>query len=171
VKTTIYTLLKALIGSETLIWGNQNAPEPPLPYWTVIIQTTRRIGSDAYSQGVDDDGNQTVFGVRAGTIALQRYGTDSELKCADVRDALAKISVIESFSSAGLEIYDVGPINDTTITQDASIRKPRASMDVMVRFGTKLLDEVGIIQTAITDAEYTNLDDDGNTDEITTVLY
>ena len=32
VKATLYTLVKALIGAETLVFADQNAPRPPLPY-------------------------------------------------------------------------------------------------------------------------------------------
>lgn len=155
-KTAIYTIIKSLVGSETLIWGNQNGPRPQLPYWTMVVQTTARVGTDARSQGTDGDGVQTVYGVRNATLALQRYGADSVQACVDVLDQLGRQSVIEAFSSSQIEIYDVGRINDTTITLDNATREPRASMDIMLRYGTELPDTVGYIETV----HATDIDDD-----------
>ena len=75
-KADIYTLVKQLIGSEVLIFANQNAERPVLPYWTINISTRRSIGDDGFSQGVTDDGDQKVTGVREATVQIQRFGVD-----------------------------------------------------------------------------------------------
>ena len=152
-KAKIYTLVKALVGTETLIWGDQNAPRPALPYWTMILQSIRKVGEDTYSQGVTDEGVQTVTGTRDATLAIQRYGTGSDIACADLRDKIALISVIESWIAAGVVVYDETPITNATVKLDNAQLEPRAAIDLMIRFGVDTDDIVGAIETVEVEAE------------------
>lgn len=146
-KSTLYTLLKASIGAETVIFADQNSPRPALPYWTMKVQLRRKIGHDAYSQGVTNAGEQTVFGVREGTVQIQRIGTDSGVKMSDLRDILAKTSVMEQWRVSKISLYDMGDVQNVPYPLDDTQLEPRASMDIFVRFGTSLLDTVGAIET------------------------
>ena len=73
-KPNLYALVKALIGAETLVFADQNAPRPALPYWTIRVQVQRAVGRDYYSQGVTNDGDQQIDGVREATVQVQRIG-------------------------------------------------------------------------------------------------
>lgn len=157
-KTIIYDLVKARVGSETLIWADQNAPRPPLPYWTVRVQVQRAVGDDYHSQGVDDQGDETILGVREATIQIQRYGTDSDEKCADLRDTLSKTTVMEQWQLQKLALYDIGDVQNVPYKLDNSQLEPRASVDLFIRFGTKLLDRVGWIDTVDIGAKYETVD-------------
>lgn len=154
VKTKIHTLIKALIGTETLIFANQNAPRPALPYWTVRLSSRRAVGSDEYSQGVDSNGDQLVSGVREITIQIQRIGTDSDASFADLRDNLSKTTVLEEWQRQKIALYDIGPVQNVPYKLDDSQLEPRASIDIFARIGTELLDRVGIIDTVEINAEY-----------------
>lgn len=154
VKATLYTLVKALIGAETLVFADQNAPRPPLPYWTLRLAAQRAVGEDAYSQGVDANGDQLVSGVREITVQVQRFGPDSDVACADLRDNLSRTTVSEAWQVEKIALYDVGDVLNVPYKLDNSQLEPRASVDLFVRFGTELLDRVGWIDTVEMDAGY-----------------
>lgn len=176
VKATLYTLVKALIGAETLVFADQNAPRPPLPYWTLRLAAQRAVGEDAYSQGVDANGEQLISGVREITVQVQRFGPDSDVACADLRDNLSRTTVSETWQVQKIALYDVGDVLNVPYKLDNSQLEPRASVDLFVRFGTELLDRVGWIDTVEMDAGYvtnqTQGFDDPNPDlaEVITVV-
>jgi len=159
VKDTLYTLIKASIGAEELIFADQNAPRPSLPYWTMRLSAQRAVGIDAYSQGVDDLGDQKVLGVREVTVQVQRHGEDSDTACADFRDVLSKTSVLETWQVQKIALYDTGDVLNVPFKLDNAQLEPRSSVDLFVRFGTELLDRVGIIDTVEATGQYvTNLE-------------
>lgn len=166
-KATLYTLLKARVGAETLIEADQNAARPALPYWTWRLQSMPSIGSDSYSQGTTSAGDQTVNGVREGTINLQRYGDDSEITVAGVRDDFAKVSVMQSWQQAKLALIRLGPVQNVPIKLDNSKFEARASLDIFIRFGTKLLDRVGFINVVEIGGEYPDTAAEDVPDQIT----
>lgn len=176
VKDTLYTLVKALIGAETLVFADQNAPRPQLPYWTLRLAAQRAVGEDAYSQGVDANGDQLISGVREITVQVQRFGPDSDVACADLRDNLSRTTVSETWQVQKIALYDVGDVLNVPYKLDNSQLEPRASVDLFVRFGTELLDRVGWIDTVEMDAGYvtnqTQGFDDPNLDlaEVITVV-
>lgn len=176
VKATLYTLVKALIGAETLVFADQNAPRPPLPYWTIRLAAQRAVGEDAYSQGVDVNGDQLVSGVREITVQVQRFGPDSDVACADLRDNLSRTTVSETWQVQKIALYDVGDVLNVPYKLDNSQLEPRASVDLFVRFGTELLDRVSWIDTVEMSAGYvtnqTQGFDDPNPDlaEVITVV-
>jgi hypothetical protein len=153
-KSTLQALIKAVIGDEALIFADQNSPRPSLPYWTMRISAQRAIGVDAYSQGVDDDGDQLVTGVREVTVQMQRFGTDSDVACADLRDNLSRTTILEQWQIQKIALYDIGDVLNVPYKLDNSQLEPRASVDLFVRFGTELLDRVGVIETVETAAGY-----------------
>lgn len=154
VKSTLHTLIQAVIGAETLVFADQNAPRPPLPYWTLRLSAQRKVGDDAYSQGVDANGDQLVSGVREITVQVQRFGPDSDVACADLRDNLSRTTIMEAWQRQKIALYDVGDVLNVPYKLDNSQLEPRASVDLFVRFGTELLDRVGWIDTVEMDAGY-----------------
>ena len=154
IRGKLYPLIKAQIGSETLIFADQNAPRPPLPYWTLRLAAQRAVGEDAYSQGVDANGDQLVSGVREITVQVQRFGPDSDVACSDLRDNLSRTTVSEAWQIEKIALYDVGDVLNVPYKLDNSQLEPRASVDLFVRFGTELLDRVGVIETVETSAGY-----------------
>lgn len=154
VKTTLHTLVQALIGAETLVFADQNAPRPPLPYWSMRISAQRAKGGDYYSQGVTNDGDQQIDGVREITVQLQRYGVDSDVACADLRDNLSRTTVTDAWLLQKISLYDIGDVLNVPYRLDNSQLEPRASVDLFVRFGTTLLDRVGAIETVEVESGY-----------------
>ena len=158
-KQTVLDRVQALVGSEAVIFADQNAPRPVLPYWTVRVSVSRGLGMDAVSQGVNDDGDQQVDGVREGTVQVQRIGVGSEAKCADLRDQLSMTSVREAWQLAKVTVYDIGEVKNVPFLLDDNIREPRAALDLFIRFGSRLLDRVGIIETVDITTAYETVDE------------
>jgi hypothetical protein len=150
----LYELLAPMLNGELLIFIDQNAPRPALPYWTLDVSPRRHLGRDGYSQGVDDDGDQEVYGVREATAQVQRIGSDADSFVQDLRDNLALITVQEAWQVAGVSLFNTGDVVDVPFPMDNNHLEPRAVLDLFVRFGTKLIDRVGIIETVVSDATY-----------------
>lgn len=152
--SSLYTLLKAVIGSETVVFADQNSPRPALPYWTIKVSVQRGIGVDSYGQGVDVSGNLKVRGVREATVQVQRIGSGAVDSCTELRDNLAKVTERERWQLAKIALYDISDAQDIPFPLDNSQLEPRAVLDLFVRFGTELLDNVGIIETVEVGSEY-----------------
>lgn len=159
IKSKLYTLIKAQIGNEVLIFADQNSPRPALPYWTMRLQSIRRLGSEYFSQGVDNAGNQDIFGTREATLAIQRYGSDSDTKCQELVDNLSKTTSREAWGSQKINCYETGDVTNISQLLDKSIIEPRAAVDLFIRFGGEIVDNVGMIET-VTSSGDTNNDDE-----------
>lgn len=156
-KADIYALVSALADAQ-VIWADQNSPRPALPYWTMRINTIPTLGSAEYAQGVSNDGDQTIWRVNQATVALQRYGVDSEIKCHALKSDLDKTTVREAWSLRQLACYDTGPVNNISTKLDNATIEPRAAMDLFVRFGSRVVDRVGIIDTVMVEGQYEGSD-------------
>lgn len=157
-KTNLHARIQALAGAETVIWADQNTPRPALPYWTIRLQAQRMVGRDDRSQGVDVNGIQQVFGVREATLNVQRIGADSEEKVADLRDELGKVTVTDAWLLAKIAVYNIGPVTNVPYEMDKGHLEPRAVLDLFVRYGTELDDEVGVIETVEMAGQYETSD-------------
>lgn len=154
IAATLETLIKSAIGAETLIFADQNAPRPALPYWTMRLSTRRAVGRDAYSQGVDINGDQAVSGVREITVQVQRIGAGSDVACFDLVDNLSRTTIQEAWQLEKIALYDSGDVLNIPYKLDGAQLEPRASVDLFVRFGGEILDRVGDIATVSIGAEY-----------------
>ena len=159
VREAVFGLIKALAGSEVVVWADQNAPRPVLPYWTIRFALNRKLGRDAYTQGVTADGDIGVRAVREATVQVQRYGPGSVDRVAQLKDDLSRITVIEVWSAAKIALSDVGEVKDVPFKLDTNQLEPRAALDLFVRFSTELLDRVGIIEKVHVTAEYEESDE------------
>jgi len=154
----ITSIVRGLVGGvvapEVAISSDQNSPRPPLPYWTVKVLSIRSVGSDAYSQGVTNAGLQTVSGVREATVEVQRFGAGSHEACFEFANMLSARSVLDTWSAQDVVVYDVGDVANVPYKLDGSSLEPRGAVDVSIRFGTELLDNVGAIETVDIEAKY-----------------
>lgn len=150
----LYTLLTPLLNGEVLIFADQNAPRPALPYWTLNVSPRKHLGRDGYSQGVTDDGDQEVYGVRESTAQVQRIGKDSDELVEGLRDDLSRVTVQEQWQLEGISCFNTGDVQDVPFPMDNNHLEPRAVLDLFVRYGTKLIDRVGVIEVVDVDATY-----------------
>jgi hypothetical protein len=165
---TLYALVKDLIGAETLIFADPNAPRPVLPYWTLNVQTNKSLGSATLGQGVTNDGDLEIKGVREATVRIQRLGADSSSLVTDLRDNAFRVTVLEKWQLQNVSLYNVGDVQNVPFKLDNSQLEPRAVVDLFIRYGTSLLDRVGVIETVEIAASYEGKPD--LTETITVVL-
>ncbi len=146
-QSKLYTLIKARVGAETLIFADQNAPRPAVPYWIIRLDVQNMVGSDEHSNGVDNDGDLTIRGVREATVNLQRIGADSPVIVAGVRDDMSRQTVRDAWAAQNIACYNIGAVQNVPFPFDDQYIEPRAAFDLFIRFGVFLEDRVGIIET------------------------
>ena len=149
-ETDLMALIQPLAGG-TVIWMDQNAPRPALPYCAMKIMSVRQKNRDHYSD-VDDSGIQTVAGDREFTLNIQRYqayGVDGVTgKLQAIADKLRLISVIDKFKSKGLVAFNAAQVQDISALLDKTQIEKRASLDIFIRYRSVQTDDVGLIETA-----------------------
>ena len=134
--------------AEKVIWMNENAPRPIIPYLAIKISPARRIGKDWYSD-INDIGLQTVIGDREFTLSIQVYGAESPVSyLQDFADKLQLISVGDRFRAKGMAIRDSKPVLDISALMTNTKIEKRANLDVVIGYRSIQTDNVGIIETA-----------------------
>lgn len=161
--TVLHTLISALAG-EVVIMADQNSPRPVLPYWTMRLNTQARLGRDSQSNNVDNNGIQIVRGVREATCQLQRYGANAFDICNDLRNNLSKQSELDKWQLAKVSVYNSSNVLNVPFKLNDLQFEPRATVDLFIRVGIELQDNVGVIETVTTTMQL-----DGNA-ELTKVV-
>lgn len=134
--------------AEKVIWVNENAPRPPLPYLAIKVSPARRVGKDWYSD-VSDEGLQTVIGDREFTFSIQSFGHESPVSyLQDLADKLQLISVGDKFRAAGMAIRDSKPAMDISALLSNTKMEKRANLDLILGYRSIQTDNVGVIETA-----------------------
>lgn len=144
-KTRLYDLIQPILGGR-VIWADQSAPRPALPYVTLRLGVITPIGEAHYSD-VNNAGVQSVLGVRESILNVVRFGADSVGAMEDFADKLALNSNLDKFSNQEVSLFDVSPVTDIAQLLNGIAIEPRASVDVSIRWASTQLDNVGIIQT------------------------
>lgn len=146
IASDIYTLLQPIIGG-SVIFADQNAPRPALPYTTLKLSGFRRINKDHYSDP-NNSGIQTVKGDREFTVNIQHYGTqDAESLLNDVAGKLQLTTNIDKFMAKKISCFNTGVVNDLSTVINNTMIESRASLDIFCRVKSSMTDNVGIIDT------------------------
>jgi hypothetical protein len=148
-KTRLYTLIDPLF-TEPVIWADQTSPRPPLPYVTLKLGVVSPVGEPHYSD-VDNAGIQTVMAVREGMLNVSRYGADSVSSLETFANNLTLTTNTDRFSNQQISAFDTSPVTDVAQLLNGLAIEPRASVDVSIRWTADQTDNVGIIQTVISD--------------------
>jgi hypothetical protein len=148
-KTRIYALIDPFF-TEPVIWADQTSPRPPLPYVTIRLGVISPVGEPHYSD-VDNAGIQTVLAVRESILNVNRFGPDSVASLETFSDKLMLNSNLDKFSVQDISAFDVSAVTDVAQLLNGLAIEPRASVDVSIRWTADQTDNVGIIQTVISD--------------------
>lgn len=172
-RADIYGLVKAMVGADTVIWADQNAPRPASPFWALKLATRRDMGWHEYSQGVSDAGVMTVKGQREEVLMVQRIGAGALDAACSFRDDLMKITARDAWFAKQLTIGDIGNMLDLPFVLDGGEIEPRAAVDITLRYAVRVSDTVGAIETVTTQATYANIVPDGGEglDQTITIVY
>ena len=160
----LYDAVSFLAGSETVIFEEQNAPRPSSPYWTIKVQTIRSVGMESILPNLTSEGKTQITGLREAVIRLQRVGINSHIIAAEFVDNLSKNSTNEKWKEYGVFVYDTGDIQNVPYALDNNQWEQRAVLDVFIRFGVLVLDDIEYISTVAINASY------GDTEEELEIL-
>lgn len=148
-ETDVYGLIQPLAGG-TVIWMDQNAPRPALPYCAMKINSVRYVNRD-WTGDPDAGGNQPVTGDREFTLNIQRfqkYGPESVTGVLqNIADKLRLGTVIDKFQAKKLVAFDAGAVTDISALLDKTIIEKRAALDIFMRYKSRQIDAVQIIET------------------------
>lgn len=159
IASDIYTLLQPIIGG-SVIFADQNAPRPALPYTTLKLSGFRRVNKDHYGDP-NNSGIQTVKGDREFTVNIQHYGTqDAESLLNDVAGKLQLTTNIDKFMAKKISCFNTGVVNDLSTVINNTMIESRASLDIFCRVKSNMTDNVGIIDTVNIEASDNSLPGD-----------
>lgn len=147
-ESDVYDLIQPLIGG-TVIWMDQSAPRPALPYCAMKINSVRYVNRD-WTGDPDANGNQPVTGDREFTLNIQRFQA-SPLNVTGVLqavvDKLRLGTVIDKFQAKKLVAFDTGAVTDISALLDKTIIEKRASLDIFMRYKSRQIDVVKFVET------------------------
>lgn len=126
----IYSAIQSNGDEVSVIWRDQNAPQPDPPYITLkLISGPIQIGSIDDMQWDDDIGKFVVSGMRGFTLSVASYGSDSMDMLTRLQFALQMPENEESLDDIGIGIN-----NELSILDLAEIRnvgfEQRSVMDI-----------------------------------------
>jgi len=146
-KTRLYALIQPILGG-TVIWADQTGPRPALPYSTLRLGVVTTVGEPHYSD-VDAGGIQTVLAVRESVLNINRFGVDSVATIETFSDKMLLNSNLDKFSVQDIAAFDMSAVTDIAQLLNGIAIEPRASIDLSLRWESDQTDNVGIIDTVI----------------------
>lgn len=127
-----------------IIYANQNAPRPALPYMTMYLNNYRTRGRDQGLAVVD--GKRQMLGHREFVVSLQSFGKGAFDSLARLGQLLEADTALEALNSTGIVVYEHSSVNDVSIFLEAGSEE-RASLELSCRAAVTYIDDVGTIET------------------------
>lgn len=148
-KKQIHDLLANVSGipGNRVIWSYQNGIRPPLPF----IMLTESGDAPAAGEVISTTPEPGVLSVRTPyqcNLTLEYFtnandgGVDA---LAHIVQQLSAPSIVDTLFSAGMCIYETGPVNDISTVLDNLAYERRASVDLSIRYDRAITDDVGYI--------------------------
>lgn len=166
IEAAILAWFKASSGLSAVIWANQTAPQPALPYATLLIRPPARLAAQDDVQevyvGSNPAGQEVELrqkGVREISVSCQVFsaavrgaGTAREI-LAKAQTGLETPSLRQALYQAGLSVVDEGAITDVSALVETKYQS-RAAMDVLFYCVDEVTEKTGYIETVNYDATY-----------------
>ena len=130
--------------TDTVIWANQDGPQPDGIYTTLNVIAGIREGLP-YITAPDATGGVVISQGQLLTLSINTFGSDALGIIQTLRDSVEKITVQRDLRTSGFAYVRVlsGPQDVAAIT--GTTWQPRAQMDVQFRAAVSIADDVGII--------------------------
>ncbi len=125
--------------------SNGNGPRPKLPYITLRLDTAPR--GTLLEVGLSNEGAQTYYAQRDGTVELQCFGDSSFDALDDLSHRLKGPSMLAAAYAANLAVYAVDAVQNVPVLRDGGKYEPRAVLDIGVRYTKQHVEDVGLINT------------------------
>lgn len=167
IKTALTTWARDNTGLAYAIWSDQDSPQPynaeelktTNAYVTLRYSTIDQINED-YVSPPDNAGIATISGDREFIIFIQIKGKDALSKMSNLLDSLQKVTVQDALRASKISYVDNFPVRNITGLDDTQ-NIERASMDVLFRTFSEIVDTVGVIEK--TEVTQTIKDQKGDT--------
>lgn len=144
-KTKLWNLLQPIL-AEPVIWADQSAPRPALPYATLRLSTIPRVGTPYYADP-DENGIQTVCAMRESVLQVQRFGVDSVGALETFTDKVFLQSNLDKFSVQKIALFNASQVTDVALLLNDLATEPRASVELSLRWASDMTDNVGLIES------------------------
>ena len=127
-----------------VLWADQDAPRPTLPYALLKILTFVKVGMDE-NRLRDDDVEVDIVGQREMTISLNTLGVSAFENMAALQNSLCLDAVRELFNAANLAYAsDTGPTDISQLLE--TVIEPRAQMDIVFHHAQVTTEDQGRIE-------------------------
>lgn len=147
----IWALVSPLAGVP-VIWANQNAPRPPLPYIALHILSHTTPQWD-WITSPDADGVATIQGWRMANLEMQHFGPGGNATLGELVQRLRAPSNLDLAAASGLAIATVGPVQDIPVMRDSGSQdveyEPRSIAEIGINWVQTITDTVGVIERVI----------------------
>lgn len=137
IKTQVRTWVSNVISIEAVA-SNQNAPKPPKPFFTYLINSFSKLGFDSITPP-DGAGAVKYLGTREFTIMLMGFGDGVIEQMRTLQNSLQTLAVLTTFKDSGYIPFDSSPVLDVTGLDDSEYEE-RGSMDIFCRTDTEVED-------------------------------
>lgn len=144
IKKTLYDWASNAITPIPVIFYQQNAPRPALPYVTLYLQSWVSIGKD-YQGLANNQGISEIFGNREFTLQVQCYGGEPFNTLETLKMSVSKINTLNFLSQNGIAFVRNFSIIDVTSLLDTEF-EPRASLDFVFRVAQFDQEDNGLIE-------------------------
>lgn len=141
----LYDALAPLVGTDTLVFADENGVRAKLPYYVMRPTSFRQLGRDHFGD-VNAQGIMPVTGDREFTLSLQRHGEGSVEALNTLVSRLRLITTQDRLRSLGLVFIRSEAVTNISALLDETEIEPRAGVDIMFRITSRMLDNVGIIE-------------------------
>lgn len=153
-RSAVWQLISPIVAPLTLIWADQNAPRPALPYLTLRLMAATPAENDARGE-VTADGEQDLDNPTSATLEVQAYGTGAENAIASLTKRLRFDQHVDRAVQLGIAIgRRIGVTNLSQLVSDSQFEE-RAMLEVALLFSGHDVDPVGLIETVEVEGEMT----------------
>jgi hypothetical protein len=142
-----------VIDKESIIWRDGSEALPPRPCVTMkIVSGPQRVGLQDNLTYIS--GNQfNIGGQRVMVLSVQIFGNRQIGPMAyqlglDLNSGLSKLTVLDHLRAGGIAVQGQGQVNNITALEESEYEE-RAQFDVTLGVAQNVVDDPGIIETAV----------------------
>jgi len=129
-----------------VIYGNQSAPRPNLPYATMTLITDRVRGIERSEP--DDNGIQTLRARLRWTISIQIFGDDARARASALRLHLQRLDAMQRLTDEGVSVNDDEDIQDLSQLRDREY-EISVGYDIHCQLTERASEDVGLVETVL----------------------
>lgn len=153
VENKIRDWIVLVLSSIQVIFANENAPRPSLPYITILVAPFIKIGQ---ANMIDEtQGDRTVKYDEDFNVSIQYFGDDWRDVLQQLKDSLQLEQYKDYFTAEDIAIRDDTPISDISLQLDNTIEK-RGLFELVCGFARHLTENVNYVSTVNISETYLN---------------